>query len=164
MDGQTQIFDKVVFATPPDQVMELLADPTNAEVKRFSAWRKNQAKTVIHTDTSMYAKYGINKSSEFDFFQTDRGWGYNASLNQLCGVSSPVEYSLAFNLGNLIAHDKILHIQEHHTPLYTVEAFRYRNEVILTNGENNTYHAGAYLGDGLHEGAIASALGVAELI
>jgi predicted NAD/FAD-binding protein len=164
MDGETQIFDKLVFATPPDQVLQLLADPTDAEVKRFSAWRKNQAKTVIHTDTSMYAKYGIKKSSEFDFFQTDQGWGYNASLNQLCGVSSPVEYSLAFNLHDLIAPDKILHIQEHHTPFYTVEAFRCKNEVILTNGENNTYHAGAYLGDGLHEGAIASALGVAQLI
>lgn len=163
-DGMRQIFDKVVFATPPDQVMQLLADPTNAEVKRFSVWRKNQAKTVIHTDTSIYDGYRIKQGSEFDFFQTDKGWGYNAYLNQLCGVSSPLEYSLAFNLNDLIAKDKILHIQEHHTPFYTVEAFRYRNEVISTNGENNTYHAGAYLGDGLHEGAIASAIRVAQLI
>ena len=41
---------------------------------------------------------------------------------------------------------------------------RYRDEVVATNGENNTYHAGAYLGDGLHEGAIASAFRVAQLI
>ena len=163
-DGVTQLFDKVVFATPPDQVMKLLSDPTNEEIKRFSAWQKNQAKTVIHTDTSMYAKHGIKQSSEFDFFQTDNGWGYNAYLNQLCGISSSLQYSLAFNLDSLIAKDKILHIQEHHTPLYTVESFRYRNEVIITNGENNTYHAGAYLGDGLHEGAIASAIRVAQLI
>ena len=163
-DGVTQLFDKVVFATPPDQVMKLLSDPTNEEIQRFSAWQKNQAKTVIHTDTSMYARHGIKQSSEFDFFQTDNGWGYNAYLNQLCGISSSIQYSLAFNLDGLIAKDKILHIQEHHTPLYTVESFRYRNEVIITNGENNTYHAGAYLGDGLHEGAIASAIRVAQLI
>ncbi len=163
-DGVTHLFDKVVFATPPDQVMKLLSDPTNDEIKRFSAWQKNQAKTVIHTDTSMYARHGIKQSSEFDFFQTDNGWGYNAYLNQLCGISSSLQYSLAFNLDGLIAKDKILHIQEHHTPLYTVESFRYRNEVIITNGENNTYHAGAYLGDGLHEGAIASAIRVAQLI
>ncbi len=163
-DGVTHLFDKVVFATPPDQVMKLLSDPTNEEIKRFSAWQKNQAKTVIHTDTSMYARHGIKQSSEFDFFQTDNGWGYNAYLNQLCGISSSIQYSLAFNLDGLIAKDKILHIQEHHTPLYTVESFRYRNEVIITNGENNTYHAGAYLGDGLHEGAIASAIRVAQLI
>ncbi|MEH1966111.1 FAD-dependent oxidoreductase [Nostoc sp.] len=163
-DGEKYLFDKVVFATPPDQVIKLLSSPTDEEFKRFSKWQKNQAKTVIHTDVFMYEKHGIKQSSEFDFFHTNNGWGYNAYLNQLCGVSSSLQYSLAFNLDGLIAQDKILHIQEHHTPLYSVESFMYRNEIIITNGENNTYHTGAYLGDGLHEGAITSAIRVAELI
>jgi uncharacterized protein len=59
---------------------------------------------------------------------------------------------------------RIIHIQKHHTPLYTTESFQYRDEVVATNGENNTYHAGAYLGDGLHEGAITSAFRVAQLV
>lgn len=163
-NGEIQEFDKVVFAMPPDQVMRLLSDPTDAETKRFSAWKANYATTVLHSDTSMYDRYGIRKLSEFDFFETAKGWGYNASLNQLCGISSPQEYSLAFQLEESIAKKDIIHIQKHHTPLYTVESFRYRDEVIETNGENNTYHAGAYLGDGLHEGAITSALRVAKLI
>jgi uncharacterized protein len=163
-DGVNYRFDKVVFAMPPDQVIKFLSEPTDAEIKRFSPWERNLAKTVIHTDTSIYARHGIKQSSEFDFFQTDNGWGYNAYLNQLCGISSSLQYSLAFNLNDAIAEDKILHIQEHHTPLYTVDSFRYRNEIIMTNGENNTYHAGAYLGDGLHEGAIVSAIRVAQLI
>lgn len=162
--GEIQEFDKVVFATPPDRVMKLLSDPTEAETKRFSAWQANYATTLLHSDTSMYDRYGIRKLSEFDFFETDKGWGYNASLNQLCGISSSREYSLAFHLDKLIAKDQIIHIQKHHTPLYTVESFRYRNEIIETNGENHTYHGGAYLGDGLHEGAITSALRVAKLI
>jgi uncharacterized protein len=141
-----------------------LSDPTPEEIKRFSDWKANQAKTVIHTDTSMYSQHGIKHISEFDFFQTDKGWGYNAYLNQLCGISSPVAYNLAFNLDDLIAKDKILHTQEHHTPLYTVEAFKHRDEIVQTNGQHNTYHAGAYLGDGLHEGAVTSAIRVADLI
>lgn len=163
-EGVTQFFDKIVFATPPDVVLKLLADPTREEIKRFSAWKANYATTFLHSDTSMYRRYGIQQLSEFDFFQTDDGWGYNAYLNQLCGISSSIKYSLAFHLDNLIAKDKILHVQEHHTPLYTVESFRYRDEVVNTNGENNTYHTGAYLGDGLHEGAITSAMRVAQLI
>lgn len=162
--GEIQEFDRVVFATPPDQILRLLSDPTDAEIKRFSAWQANYATTLLHSDTSMYDRYGIRKLSEFDFFEKDNGWGYNASLNQLCGISSVREYSLAFQLDELISKEHIIHIQKHHTPLYTVESFRYRNEVIETNGENNTYHAGAYLGDGLHEGAITSALRVAKLI
>jgi uncharacterized protein len=163
-DGENQEFDKLVFATPPDQVLTLLSDPSEAEIKRFSAWEANCARTLLHTDTSMYARYGIQHLTEFDFFQTGQSWGYNAYLNQLCGISSPSKYSLAFQLDPLIAQEHIIHIQTHHTPLYTVDSLRYRDEVIATNGENNTYHAGAYLGDGLHEGAISSALQVAKLI
>ena len=164
-DGATYGFDGVVFATPPDRVLKLLLDPTEAEIKRFSAWENNQIVTLIHTDTSMYNRYGIKQPSEFDFFQTAKGWGYNAYLNQLCGVlSNDVQYNLAFNLESLINRDKIIQSLEHDTPLYTVESFRYRDEIVDTNGENHTYHAGAYLGDGLHEGAIASAIRVAKLI
>jgi len=164
-NGETQEFDKVVFATPPDQVMALLADASEAETKRFSAWKANYATTTVHTDTSMYFNQGIRHPSEFDFFQTNTRWGYNGCLNQLCGISSsPQHHFLSFQLEELIAKDRIIHIQQHHTPLYTAESFRYRDEVVATNGENNTYHAGAYLGDGLHEGAITSAFRVAQLI
>ncbi len=163
-DGEMQEFEKVVFATPPDQVMALLADPTDAETKRFSAWKASYATTTVHKDTSMYDNHDIRHPSEFDFFQTNDRWGYNGCLNQLCGISSAQHHFLSFQLEELIAKDRIIHIQEHHTPLYTTESFRYRDEVVATNGENNTYHAGAYLGDGLHEGAITSALRVAQMI
>jgi len=162
--GESQEFDKVVFATPPDQVMALLADPTDVELKRFSTWQANYITTTVHTDTSMYDNHGIRQPTEFDFFQTDTRWGYNGCLNQLCGISSPQHHFLSFQLEELIAKDRIVHIQEHHTPLYTTKSFQYRDEIVVTNGENNTYHAGAYLGDGLHEGAITSALKVAQLI
>ena len=162
--GEIQEFDKVVFATPPDQVMALLADPSDVEIKRFSSWKANYIDTLVHQDISMYERHHIQNPSEFDFFQTDTQWGYSSHLNQLCGISSPSHYFLSFQLEKLIAKEKIIHIQKHHTPLYTTESFRYRDEVVATNGENNTYHAGAYLGDGLHEGAIVSALRVAQLI
>ncbi|MEA5509972.1 FAD-dependent oxidoreductase [Crocosphaera sp. UHCC 0190] len=162
--GVEKQFNHLVFATPPDQILTLLSDPTEAEIKRFSLWKKNQATTIIHHDHSIYQRYGIAKFSEFDFFQTDKGWGYNAYLNQICAISSSDKYSLAFDLETLIAKDKIVHIQEHHTPLYTVNAFEFVDAIIKTNGENNTYYAGAYLADGLHEGAVTSALRVAQLI
>jgi uncharacterized protein len=162
--GEIREFDKIVFATPPDQVLPLLADPTPVEIRRFNAWEANYAITTVHKDTSMYDQQGIRHPTEFDFFQTNTRWGYNSCLNELCGISSPQKYFLSFQLEELIAQKAIVHVQNHHTPLYTTESFRYRNEVVATNGENNTYHAGAYLGDGLHEGAVTSALRVAKLI
>jgi len=162
--SETQEFDKVVFATPPDQVMALLADPTNDEIRRFSAWRANYATTLLHKESAIYDRYGIKQPSEFDFFETDSRWGYNSCLNQLCDIKSPQNYFLSFQLEELIPRDRIIHVQEHHTPLYTTESFKYRDEVIATNGDYNTYHVGAYLGDGLHEGAVSSAMRVAQLV
>ena len=162
--SETQEFDKVVFATPPDQVMALLADPTNDEIRRFSAWRANYATTLLHKESAIYDRYGIKQPSEFDFFETDSRWGYNSCLNQLCDIKSPQNYFLSFQLEELIPRDRIIHVQEHHTPLYTTESFKYRDEVIATNGNYNTYHVGAYLGDGLHEGAVSSAMRVAQLV
>jgi uncharacterized protein len=157
-------FDRVVLATPPDQVLRLLADPRPEEVRRFQAWQPNYATTILHGDRQFYEPYGIRQGSEFDFFQTEAGWGYNADLKQLCGIESNQAYGLAFNLDATIAPAKIIHVQHHHTPLYTVAAFRYRDEVVATNGAHQTYHVGAYLGDGLHEGAVTSAMRVAQAI
>ena len=164
LTGEVQEFDRVVFATPPDQVMELLADPTEAEVRRFASWQANHINSIVHGDSSLFDRYGIQNPSEFDFFQTNSSWGYNSYLNQLCGISSPEKYFLSYQLEELINEKNIIHIQKHHTPLYTTKSFQYRDEIVATNGENNTYHAGAYLGDGLHEGAVTSALQVAQLI
>ncbi len=157
-------FDKLVFAAPPDQFLRLVADPSADEVKRFRNWKPNYAQTVLHCDRALYNPYSIQRGSEFDFFQTDSGWGYNAYLNQLCGVMSQTSYSLAFNLEAALSPEKIIHIQQHHTPYYDVNSFRYRDQIVAANGENNTYHVGAYLSDGLHEGAVTSAMVVADAL
>ena len=157
-------FDKVVFATPPDQVLSLLEDARPDEVRRFQAWKPNYIQTVVHRDRTLYSPYNITRGSEFDFFQTDAGWGYNAYLNQMCGVTTEESYSLAFNLEKEISPEKIIHMEQHHTPFYNADSFRHRDEVIAANGENHTYHVGAYLSDGLHEGAVTSAMAVAKAI
>jgi uncharacterized protein len=114
IDGKSYQFDKIVFATPPDRVLKLLADPTEAETRRFGDWQANYATTTIHTDTSMYIDRGIRQPAEFDFFQTDRRWGYNSYLNQLCALAPPPRYFLSFQLEELIATDRIIHQQQHH--------------------------------------------------
>jgi len=163
-DGEKLTLDKVVFATPPDQVLKLLSDPGDDERKWFSPWKENQAVTIIHTDSSIYEPYAIKRASEFDFFEKENDWGYNALLNQVCGIPNGNLYYLSFNLRDCIQPEKIVHEIAHTTPWYTVEAMKYREEIIHNNGANNTYFAGAWLTDGLHEGAVKSAFRVAELI
>jgi predicted NAD/FAD-binding protein len=162
------MFDVVIFATPPDQVLKLLADPTETERRLFGPWKANFAATVIHTDLSIYDRFEVRHYTEFDVFETNNGLdaGYNAYLNRLCGISPnhPVAYNLAYNLADQINPELIVHTQHHHTPLYETGSFKTRDQIIAINGQNRTFHAGAYLGNGLHEGAITSAFTVARLL
>jgi predicted NAD/FAD-binding protein len=165
--GEQSRFDKLIFAMPPDQVLALLADPSPEERDRFNAWCANHATTVIHTDLTIYQRYGVTTYTEFDVFQKDTagGAGYNAYLNRLCGLPESVpHYNLAYNLTDWLDPAKIIHTQPHHTPLYTADALRHREVVIATNGENHTYYAGAWLGNGLHEGAVSSGYAVSHLL
>lgn len=164
--GEKLSFDKVVFATPPDQVLKLLADPTEAESRCFSNWKANHATTVIHTDMSLYKQYGSEAFTEFDVFEkADGDAGYNAYLNRLCGLNEgEPHYNLAYNLTERLDPARIIQQQTHHTPLYTTSALQSRDEVIATNGTQHTYHAGAYLDNGLHEGAVNSALNISCLL
>lgn len=155
-------FDALVIATPPEQVLSLLSDPSDAERRRFAAWRDNDADAIIHSDSGMYRRRGIVDYSEFDLFA--RPPGYNAYLNRLSGLppDHPVDYHFSYNLADEIDPARILHVQRHRTPLYTVDSLASRPEIIATNGAGSTFYAGAWLGEGLHEGAITSALEVSR--
>ncbi|MCA9659987.1 MAG: FAD-dependent oxidoreductase [Myxococcales bacterium] len=160
-------FDKVVLAATPEQVLRLLTDPSDAERRRFAAWRGNDAVVQIHTDAGMYRRRGIVDYSEFDVFAAPPG--YNAHLNRLCGLPSAaygdpgaVDYHFSYNLESEVDPAALIHTQRHRTPGYTVAALASRPEIVATNGDNHTYFAGAWLGDGLHEGAVTSALAVSE--
>lgn len=156
--------DRVVFATPPDQVLKLLTDADDNEHSWFYPWRANHIETLIHTDSTIYKPWNISAYSEFDLFEKEGGndAGYNAWLNRLCDIpaSSGVDYFLAYNLEDRIDPATIIDRQRHHTPLYTAQAMESVDLIKAANGNNNTWFAGAYLSNGLHEGAIQSAFRV----
>ena len=163
----SMVADKLIIATPPHQVLKLIEDPSDDESRFFCGWRENVISTVIHTDTTLYEPWEFHGYTEFDVFEGNGDdAGYNAYLNRLCGIGDnhPVKYFLAYNLKDRIDPDKILHTQEHRTPLYQSESFQFIEAIKAMNGENNTYFVGSYLYNGLHEGAARSAVAVRDLI
>ena len=166
-DGQTGVYDKVIFATTPEQTLNLLVHPTAAEKRRFSPWKTNRITTIAHTDTAVYQNNQNQAFSFVDFFYnsgTKIKEGYNSYMNDVYRIANGKSYFMAYNVSDRIDPKKILNIQRHTTPFYSVDALRYRHEIRETNGQHHTYHVGAYLGNGLHEGAVNSALEVYGLL
>ncbi len=164
--GEALRFDAVVLATPPDQVLSLLADADEAEQRRFGAWRPNHVTTLVHADDGPYRRRRVPVRTEFDLFELPGGGGYNAWLNDLAGLppGHAVNYGLALGLDAEIDPVRVLLRQSHHTAAFTVAALAHREEVRASNGQRHTWHVGAWLGDGLHEGAACSALAVATAL
>jgi predicted NAD/FAD-binding protein len=165
--GQSLGFDAVVLAMPPDQVLRLLADADDAERRRFGAWKPNHVTTLVHADDGPYRRRRIAVRTEFDLFeQPAAGGGYNAWLNGLAGLppDHAVDYGLAFGLDAEIDPARVLLRQPHHTAAFSVAAIEHRDEVRACNGQRRTWHVGAWLGDGLHEGAACSALAVSRAL
>ena len=163
-DGSRRAFDALVFATPPGDVLSLLDDPSEREISRFAQWRTREIETWIHDDPGPYVRRSAGFASEFDVFElgTGRG-GYNALLNVLSGVPAdePRRFGLACGLEDEIDPRRVLHRQAHRVPVYSQPALVSREEIRACNGENATWFVGAWLGDGLHEGAVRSAVEVA---
>ncbi len=165
--GESRRVDRAVIATTPEQSLPLLADATDDEQRRFGTWEGSEARTLIHTDVGLYRRRGIRYFAEFDLFHTAAGRrGYNAYLNRLCEVpeSAGLHYSLSYGIDEEIDPAAVVHRQPHRTPLYTVEALRTREEIRAANGQRDTVFAGAWLDDGLQEGAIRSAQEAARLL
>lgn len=164
-DGAERRFDRVVLAVPPHRVLSLLPDADEAERALFDHFEGGTVETLVHTDTALHERVRSHYRSEFDLFELPSGdHGYDAYLNRLAGLPTdrPPHYGLAFGLEAAIDPAKVIHRQVHDVAIYSERALRTRAGIEARQGERHTFFAGAYLGDGLHEGAIRSALAVVE--
>ncbi|MFO0696933.1 MAG: FAD-dependent oxidoreductase [Polyangiales bacterium] len=163
-DGFERRFDRVVLAVPPHRVLPLLRDADETERALFDHFEGGTIETLVHTDTSLHERVHSHYRSEFDLFELPSGaHGYDAYLNRLAGLPTdrPPHYALAFGLEGAIDPETVLHRQTHDVARYSERALGTRAGIEARQGERHTFFAGAYLGDGLHEGAIRSAVAVA---
>jgi len=161
--GENIHFDAVIIATTPGSIKELLTDMDHFEQELFADMNDQNFQTIAHTDTSIYGKFKKVSKTPMDLFLNNKLSikGYNTYQNDVYQLNKKTAYSFAYNLNDNIAPKKILHQANHIVPLYS-KLHDKKVEIIKSiNGQKHTYFAGAYLSNGLHEGAVASAIEVA---
>lgn len=163
--GHDERFDAVVLALPPHRVLPVLLDASEAERARWSPWQGEVRHTVLHRDPAPWARRGAPRSAALDLFEGESGgFGSNATLDRGAARAprdERADYALAFGLDHELDPAKVIHRQPHDVAEYSQRSLATREVIERAQGERGTWVVGAFLGDGLHEGAVSSALRVA---
>ena len=158
-DGSVNTFDKIIFACMPSEILKLLATPTDREIEYFINWKSIQFKTTAHTDDTLYLKYKKTSKTVCDYFlKENNDYGYNTYMNHIYGLPDKIGYNFSYNLDEYIKKESIISQVIHNVPVYEHSSHKFQKKILQLSGTNNTYYVGAYLDDGLQEGAMKTAL------
>ncbi|MCG6917191.1 MAG: FAD-dependent oxidoreductase [Deltaproteobacteria bacterium] len=163
-NGELERFDQVVIAVHSDQALAMLVDPSDAERQILEAIPYQENLTILHTDSSLLPKKRAAWASwNYQIPREELGRAaVTYYMNMLQSLSSPVDFCVTLNRGEVIDPTKIIREFMYHHPVYTLKAPMVQKRRQEINGVNRTYFCGAYWGYGFHEDGVNSALAVAE--
>ena len=157
-------FDHVVFACHGNQVLPMLAEPTDTERDVFQNFLTSRNEICLHTDAKMLPQRPAARAS----------WNYRLSgkdrvaltydMNRLQSLKVPENYCVSLNANGSIAPEKVIRKIVYHHPLYTRAAVGSQARWGEVSGLNRTHYCGAYWSYGFHEDGVRSALRVAAAL
>jgi predicted NAD/FAD-binding protein len=165
-DRPSMAFDDVVFACHGDQVLPLLADPSDRERSVFANFTTTTNAAWLHTDASVLPAQARARAS----------WNYRLDaavdapptvtydLNRLQGLTVREQYCVTLNPNGGIDERRVLRRFVYRHPLYTREAIGAQRQWSDVSGVNRTHFCGAYWFYGFHEDGLNSAVRVARAL
>ena len=164
-EESTEIFDKVIRATHPDQTIKLIKnlDEQSTDILRKFKYQKNIV--YLHSDSSLMPK---NK-------KTWSSWNYISSkseekssltywMNLLQKIDNSLNVFVSLNPYltpiKSLTYKKIIY--EH--PIFNTQTNEAQKKMTEIQGKNNIFYAGAWLRYGFHEDGIMSAVNISSLL
>jgi predicted NAD/FAD-binding protein len=167
--GRPQMrFDHVVFACHGDEVLPLLADPTEREREVFDVFQTSRNEVCLHTDGSLLpVRHGARASWNYRLGDGDGDGGaatVTYHLNRLQSLDAAEDYCVTLNGNGSLNPERVLRRMIYRHPLYTREAIRAQSRWSEVSGVDRTHYCGAYWFYGFHEDGLNSALRVARTL
>ena len=164
-EESTEIFDKVIMATHPDQTIKLIKnlDEQSIDILRKFKYQKNIV--YLHSDSSLMPK---NKKTWSSWNYISSKSGEKSSLTYWMNLLQKINNSLNVfvSLNPYITPIKSLTykkiIYEH--PIFNTQTNEAQKKMTEIQGKNNIFYAGAWLRYGFHEDGIMSAVNISSLL
>ena len=160
--GPAEMFDQIVFACHGDQILPLLAQPTEAERRILANFKTTRNEACLHTDTAMLPTREAARASWNYLLGDTRNVTLTYHMNRLQALTAKEDYCVSLNANGAVDSGKVVRRMVYEHPLYNREAIRAQEQWALINGRNHTHFCGAYWFYGFHEDGVRSGMRVAE--
>jgi uncharacterized protein len=166
--GESQIFDKVIFASHGDETMAMLDNPNTLEKELLSCFKYQYNKATVHTDEAIMPKTKLSWSSWNYRIEEKNGQQIPTTIywmNRLQGVSKNKNYFVSINaLEESIDKTKIISEIDYTHPLFDIAAIEAQGRLQELNQSGPIYFCGSYFKYGFHEDAYASAVELCKML
>ncbi|MEO5672625.1 MAG: FAD-dependent oxidoreductase [Ramlibacter sp.] len=163
--GGTEIFDKLVLATHPDQALALLSDASRDERRVLGAISYRQNRAVLHTDTSALPR-STRAWAAWNYEAGSQGAAGGVCLHYLINRLQPLPWRqpVIVSLNPLRPIDPRLVAGEfdYAHPVFDEAALHAQSQLPRLQGQHETWYCGAWTGYGFHEDGLVSGEGVAK--
>jgi predicted NAD/FAD-binding protein len=158
--GQTRIFDKLIFACHADQALRILQDPSPLHQEILSRFRYQPTRVIVHTDPALLPKNrrrwaGWNYLADYDA-NNNLATSFTYYLNRLQKVSTRSDFFVTINDTGKVNKTTILKEFYYEHPVFDLPAIKAQAELHRLNQAGPVYFCGSYFGYGFHEDAFRS--------
>lgn len=166
--GNSEMFDQIVFATHADQTLEILDTASVDERRLLGVFSYSRNLAILHTDVGFLPKRAKAWSS-WNYIESDGASAADVPtvsywMNSLQSLDTGTNYMVTLNPSTPPASERILRTTVYEHPVFTTDTFNAQKQLWSLQGQQCTWFCGAYFGAGFHEDAIQSGFAVAEAL
>jgi predicted NAD/FAD-binding protein len=160
-------YDKIIIATHSDQAIEICEQLSKSQKKGLKLIPYQENEVVLHSDETLmpknkkcWASWIYQGNNEFKEEKIPLTYW----MNKLQNIDTQKQYFVTLNNTNKINPNLILNKTTLSHPVFSQNTLKGQSILNKSQGENNIYITGAYLGNGFHEDGMQSSLKIAKLI
>ena len=158
--GQSDTFDKVIFACHSNQTRNILQDKTAQEESALASLPYQRNVAILHTDDSTMPRKRLAHAA----------WNYvlpkqasdlvtvHYNMNILQTLNTNNTYVVSLNTDSSIDPKTVIRSIEYDHPIFTPHGMSGQKTLRRISGKNHTFFCGAYMRYGFHEDGVMSAL------
>ena len=161
-DKNYKTFDKIIMATHPDQILNLIKDLDKETIEILSKFKYQKNTVYLHSDPSAMPK-NTKTWSSWNYISNKKGKSSTTYwMNQLQDLKTTSNIFVSLNPFKIPNKSQIYKkiIYEH--PIFNNATNEAQNQMNEIQGKNNIFYTGAWLGYGFHEDGISSAIKVTK--